>query len=283
MAERFISFAQNFEDVILWRALGSITDGFYIDVGANHPVNDSVTKAFYERGWRGINVEPVSRFHELLAADRCRDINLRCAVASRPGLLRFYEVTDSGLSTLDPTIAERHREAGFEVRELDVPTKPLWEICEEHSVTEVHFLKVDVEGAEEEVLQSMRFDRVRPWICLVEATWPNTQNPSYQRWEPLLLAQGYEYVYFDGASRYYLSKEHLELAPALRVPPNAFDNFVQYPFWLCQQDNMALRRELTAVQKRIGEIRASWSWRLTKPLRALALARDWIFRRPRVD
>ena len=57
-AEPMISYAQNFEDVILWRALRDVPNGFYIDIGAGHPVADSVTMHFYEHGWRGINVEP---------------------------------------------------------------------------------------------------------------------------------------------------------------------------------------------------------------------------------
>ncbi len=43
----FISFAQNAEDVMLWRALGHVRAGFYIDVGAQDPELDSVTHAFY--------------------------------------------------------------------------------------------------------------------------------------------------------------------------------------------------------------------------------------------
>ena len=62
VTSRFVSYAQNFEDVILWRALHDVTPGFYIDIGANSPTIDSVTKAFYERGWRGINVEPPLHF-----------------------------------------------------------------------------------------------------------------------------------------------------------------------------------------------------------------------------
>ncbi len=54
----FTSYAQNFEDVMLWRALRHIDQGYYIDVGAWSPELDSVTKAFYEHGWHGINVEP---------------------------------------------------------------------------------------------------------------------------------------------------------------------------------------------------------------------------------
>ena len=60
---RFISYAQNNEDVLLWRALGHVRDGFYIDVGANDPVEHSVTKAFYDAGWRGISIEPLPAFH----------------------------------------------------------------------------------------------------------------------------------------------------------------------------------------------------------------------------
>jgi len=66
----FISYAQNFEDVMLWRALKHIEHGCYVDVGAQHPVIDSVSKAFYERGWRGIHIEPVAHYAELLRLDR---------------------------------------------------------------------------------------------------------------------------------------------------------------------------------------------------------------------
>jgi hypothetical protein len=56
----FVSYAQNFEDVMLWRALRSLESGFYIDVGANDPTIDSVTKAFYASRWHGINIEPMA-------------------------------------------------------------------------------------------------------------------------------------------------------------------------------------------------------------------------------
>ena len=62
----FVSYAQNFEDVMLWRALREVTHGFYIDVGAADPDSDSVTRAFYDRGWSGINVEPVAGAMRLL-------------------------------------------------------------------------------------------------------------------------------------------------------------------------------------------------------------------------
>ncbi|OOB13428.1 methyltransferase, partial [Burkholderia cenocepacia] len=48
------TYAQNFEDILLWRSLGHIPSGQYIDVGAHHPSQDSVSQLFYEHGWRGV-------------------------------------------------------------------------------------------------------------------------------------------------------------------------------------------------------------------------------------
>ncbi|HTD03693.1 FkbM family methyltransferase, partial [Undibacterium sp.] len=90
----FISYAQNFEDVMLWRALKHVPNGFYIDVGANDPEIDSVTLAFYQRGWRGLNIEPMRQYHQRLLAQRPEDINLPVAVSDRAGQMHFYDVPD---------------------------------------------------------------------------------------------------------------------------------------------------------------------------------------------
>ena len=79
----FTSYAQNCEDVLLWRVLKGVHRGVYVDVGASHPVVDSVTFAFYERGWRGINIEPVAADHALLQLYRPGDINLQLAAGDR--------------------------------------------------------------------------------------------------------------------------------------------------------------------------------------------------------
>ena len=55
----FVSYAQNGEDVVLFRALGGVESGRYVDVGANDPVADSISYAFYLRGWSGITIDPV--------------------------------------------------------------------------------------------------------------------------------------------------------------------------------------------------------------------------------
>ena len=221
-----VSYAQNFEDVMLWRALKDVEYGFYIDVGANDPEIDSITKAFYDSGWRGVNLEPVSQWYEALKRERQRDINLQVAAGSAKGELSFYEIPDSGLSTLNKGIADGHAEKlGCDVITRKVPVRTLSDICEQYYLAPIHFLKIDVEGAERQVLEGIDFQRVRPWIIVVESTLPTTQTEACRDWETLLLESNYTFVYFDGLNRFYVSPEHLELVDKFAVPPNVFDGF----------------------------------------------------------
>lgn len=222
----FISFAQNREDVILWRALGQLETGFYIDVGANDPVEHSVTKAFYDRGWHGLNIEPVQQWHDRLREARPRDINLQVAAGSKQGVMTLYEVADTGLSTSSKVVAERHGQKGFGHRVTQVQVDTVGHLCSLWSIEEVHFLKIDVEGAEREVLLGLDFSRIRPWIILVESTEPLSQLRSHDEWEDLITTQGYVFVHFDGLNRFYLADEHAELRGHFDAPPNVFDDYL---------------------------------------------------------
>ena len=86
----FVSYAQNFADVILWRALCNVENGFYVDIGAADPQIHLVTRAFYERGWSGINVEPLGENFSRLMQERPRDTNLKVAVGREAGIQSLY-------------------------------------------------------------------------------------------------------------------------------------------------------------------------------------------------
>ena len=224
----FISYAQNFEDVMLWRALKHIECGFYIDIGAWSPDLDSVTKAFYERGWHGINVEPNPQFHRQLEERRPRDTNLCLAVGDHEDVLVINFLSNSGLSTIDDTIANRHQQAGWEVDRQPVKVTTLAALWKTHvhQEQEVHFLKVDVEGLEAAVLGGNNWSKNRPWVVVVEATLPMSQEESHQIWEHILLNANYEFAYADGLNRFYVANEHADLLPAFKYPPNVFDDFL---------------------------------------------------------
>jgi FkbM family methyltransferase len=234
-----ISFAQNQEDIMLWRALGHVHNGFYIDVGAADPTDLSVTKLFYDHGWHGINLEPQASYFAVLSAARPHDINLQLAAGREAKSLRFHRIDGTGLSTFDAEIAARHRESGWNVVEETVEALTLAEICQLHRPHgPIHFLKIDVEGAEGDVLAGADFDRFRPWIVLVEATLPLSQEESHA-WEPILTSQGYMFVWFDGLNRFYVADEMKdELGKHFQVQPNVFDAF-QAPVHLLQRAERA--------------------------------------------
>jgi FkbM family methyltransferase len=221
----FTSYAQNFEDVMLWRALSHIERGFYIDIGAQDPIVDSVSLAFHEHGWHGVHVEPTSHYAELLKQQRPGDIVIQAAVGNDATVLQFFEIPGTGISTAVAAIAAQHRDIGYEIHEMLVPCITLSAIFDVVKEPEIHWLKIDVEGFERQVLTSWGTSTARPWIVVVESTLPLTQIETHESWEKILITYGYSPVYFDGLNRYYVSEDHPEIKAAFRTPPNYFDGF----------------------------------------------------------
>ena len=209
-----ISYAQNHEDIIIWRALKHIKNGFYVDVGASDPQEDSVTQLFYEHDWSGINIEPSLKSYQKLVQERPRDLNLSCAVSSNEGKIKFYDVPTRGWSTSNPEVGEFHRLNHENVIIREVESLTLNSILERNHKGCIHFLKIDVEGAEENVLDSIDLSKFRPWIILIESLSPINQNLSHEKWETKVLKSGYKFVYFDGLNRFYVAKDFVEYAKA---------------------------------------------------------------------
>ncbi|MRX11582.1 FkbM family methyltransferase, partial [Pseudoduganella sp. FT25W] len=254
----FITYAQNGEDVLLWRALGHIPNGFYIDVGANDPELHSVTKAFYDAGWRGINIEPMPSYHAVFAAQRPRDINLAVACGAEEASITLFDVPSvNGWASTDAEVAKAHRAEGYALAEVQVPLRTLSGICAEHVQGDIHFLKIDVEGFEGEVLRGMDFTRWRPWVLAIEATLPNSRVTNHESWEALVTTRGYRYAYFDGLNRYYVADEHAELLAALTIQPNVFDDYLPNALvkaWAGIED---AQQRSAAAEQRAWEAQAS--------------------------
>jgi FkbM family methyltransferase len=257
-----ISYAQNREDILLWRALHDLPNGFYIDVGAEDPTRDSVTLAFYERGWHGINVEPVQVHYHKLLDKRPRDLTFQVAIGDRVGWNTLYEFPDTGLSTLVQKVACRHQSNGLPCVERRVPIVTLNSLWENFVEGEVHFLKIDVEGYELQVLSGMTLTRFRPWIILIEATEPRSPEGTWQDWENKIFEAQYEFVHFDGLNRWYLAAERSQLKNRFEAPPNVFDEFEI-------ATTVAVRDRLAVVEHELAQIRESASWQWTAPLRGL--------------
>lgn len=146
--------------------------GFYVDIGAHHPVRHSNTYYFYQRGWRGINIDAMPGSMEAFARLRPGDINLQVGIAQARAALTYYRFKEPAVNafSLSPErIAELTASFGF-LEKLEIQAIPLADVLREHLPRNRHidFLSVDVEGLDLAVLSSNDWQAYRPTIVLAE-------------------------------------------------------------------------------------------------------------------
>jgi FkbM family methyltransferase len=220
-----LSYAQRFEDIHLLRCFGDQKAGFYIDVGAGHPVYDNVSFAFYLRGWHGITVEPNPHLARLSRAVRPRDLHRELLLGESGGTATLHLFREfHGLSTMVESAARAaEAEVGQPAERVTLPVTTLRALCEEAAPPAIDFLKVDVEGAEAAVLAGGDWQRFRPRLVMVEAIVPLDLSHSFASWEPLLQRHGYDFVWTDDLNRYYVAQEARALAGYFATAPKWLD------------------------------------------------------------
>jgi Methyltransferase FkbM domain len=268
VAPPFESFAHNDEDVVLWRVLAGagVDKGRYIDVGANsanRPTDVSVSRAFYDRGWRGIVIEPVPGCAESLGQQRPDDIVIE-AVLTADGVQSTTqdEPHDPGRATPGGEAGTTHRKAGPAERVLAMPTRTLDDILAQAgwTGTEIHFLSIDAEagadGSTAEIIRGLDLQQWRPWVLVIGSGTPNGDGPTQPDWEKTVGAAGYAFRLFDGLSRFYVAPERAaDLGGDTWAPANVGDNFTT-------ANERRLARELSEAKTLCdAAIKQSISWR----------------------
>ena len=194
----FTSFSQCYEDLVLFILLFDIKNGFYIDVGAYHPSKLSVTKAFYLRGWAGINIEPQPKKIKLFEEFRPNDINLQIAVGENEGNTTFY-VKGSG-STINPKYSRGARDI------INLKIDKMSNICRKYVPREkkIDFCKIDVEGSERGVLLGYDFVNYRPKVFCIESVVPFGSKSTNHLWEDILINNGFTFAFQESINRFYV-------------------------------------------------------------------------------
>ena len=183
--------------------------GFYVDVGAYAPVQNSNTNLFYESGWSGINVDPTPGVIDTFTRTRPRDLNLQLAVAEEHGELEFFSWGSPCVyNTLSAEVAaERSATLGPPTR-IHVPCVTLADLLEQHLPpgTAIDFLSVDVEGMDLAVLRGNDWDRFRPEVVLAESYVYDLQTLLADPLHAFVTAQGYELFAWAPPSLMYRSR-----------------------------------------------------------------------------
>ncbi len=227
---RHIAYGQNNEDIVLLRAFKDIRNGYYIDVGAGHPVEGSITKNLYDQlGWTGLEIEPLPEMADLLRLARPKNTIVSKAVGATPGTAIFYRLTDNwGMSTLDPHVAQLHKNNGWAVTKQTVKIDTLNRLLDKHVKCTINFLKLDIEGCEGTALTALDLSKWQPWVLMIEATAPASTRSTHQTWEKYILDSGYTLALFDGLNRFYVRKDKKDILDLLKIPANIFDGYIPY-------------------------------------------------------
>ncbi len=167
-----IHYSQEGEDIYLSRFYGEKRDGFFVDVGAHHPIRFSNTYALYRRGWRGVNIDATPGSMAVFDRFRPGDTNIECAVSDKSERLTFHVFKEGALNTFDPDLAASYVRSGFEQLEsVELTTRPLAALLDEcvGAGQKIDVLSIDVEGSDLAVLRSSDWQKYSPDVVIIEA------------------------------------------------------------------------------------------------------------------
>jgi FkbM family methyltransferase len=168
-----VNYAQEGEDQVLLRLVDRRESGFYVDIGAHDPRRFSNTCVFYDKGWRGINIDPNPEAIRSFNCARPGDINLCCGISDSKGEMKYFEMSDPALNTFDESLAhERERLTRYRiVGSSKVKVERLDVVLQKHMKMPavIDFMNIDAEGHDLRVLRSNDWNRFRPSVVLTEA------------------------------------------------------------------------------------------------------------------
>ncbi len=175
-------------------------EGFFVEVGANDPINGSQTWLLERNGWRGLLVEPQSAYYEKLLRERpaSKAYNVACSAPGRPCTTTLHIANLDGFSSIDPQADTQGVSFG---KKETVRVSTLDDILATEGHPKVDFVSIDVEGHELEVLQGFSLERYHPTLILVEDTVRNLDKHRY------LTEHGYRLVKRTTMNNWYVPKE----------------------------------------------------------------------------
>ena len=194
-------FAHAGEDAILQslfsKKLARREKGFYVDVGAYHPVVSSNTYFFYINGWSGINIDPCPGSITDFKKVRPRDINLEIGISDKEETLPFYYIGErSSMNSFSKDFLQELGMYNHVVKEIPVNVMPLRKVLEKYSdgFTGVDILSIDVEGFDLQVIQSNDWEKYRPKVVVIELTSHDIDDLKENPTAKYLRNLGYEIV-----------------------------------------------------------------------------------------
>lgn len=178
------SYAQAGEDVIvegilaakLCKSQRSWASLFYVEIGANHPISTSSTYLMYQRGARGVLVEPNPQLEALIRTARPEDILVRSVVLPAPQASATLFIGNAHeLSSVDKAHVESFGDfngIGGIREHIEVSAIGINELLTPYA-NKVDFLSIDCEGLDHDLIKAIDYERIRPAVIQCEPSEGN--------------------------------------------------------------------------------------------------------------
>ena len=195
------SYAMDGEDTAINIFIKKKDKGFYVDIGAHHPIQRNNTHLLFKKGWEGINIDVNQLSIELFNFLRPNDLNLQIAVSDEDGEISlFYQKKFSQLNTTDKEIAKENFQGNFQEKKVKCQTIQNILDNSKFKNKKIDFLNIDVEGAELKVLKKLNFAIYEPSLICIEILGYREMN-SHQREIEIKKDQIYQFLEKKGYTK----------------------------------------------------------------------------------
>ena len=167
------TFSEHGEDILIHRLLLWKKNGFYLDCGAYHPRNMSLTARLRLFGWSGINIDADSRVIDVFNEQNNNSINVNVAISSEPGIVTLRRYEDPVINTISSEqighLDAIENQGGLLTQKLDdieIECKPLSRILDENHVKTIDFMNIDIEGVELDAIEGFPWAEIEPSVII---------------------------------------------------------------------------------------------------------------------
>ena len=197
----FPSYGATGEDVLINKIFKNKIDGYFVDVGALHPINGSLTYNLSKKGWKGLNIDLLRENLILFNFFRKKDKNINLAISKNKGVINAYIFErGSGVNTTNKKWADKwKKKIGKNYSIIKIKKNSLNNVFSYYKVNKkFELLNIDVEGHEIDVLKGINFKNIRPKIITIEIHVKKTEQIFKTEIYKLLKKNNYELI-----SQYY--------------------------------------------------------------------------------
>ena len=206
----FPSYGASGEDVLINKIFKNKNDGYFVDVGALHPINGSLTYNLSKKGWAGLNIDLLKENLILFNFFRKKDKNINLAISKNKGVINAYIFErGSGVNTTNKKWADKwKKKIGKNYSILKIKKNSLNNVLSSYKISkEFELLNIDVEGHEIDVLKGINFKNIRPKIITIEIHVEKTEQIFKTEIYKLLKKNNYELISQYYQTSFFKSKE----------------------------------------------------------------------------